>query len=73
MGRSRVYCTPPANANWQHNTAAPQSIPLTHPSGASRRDARPGTFGRPSRIRDASAPGGHREALYQPRNLVRNK
>ena len=27
MGRSRVYCTLPANANRQHNTQAARSIP----------------------------------------------
>src|SRR5215472_6765470 len=27
MGRSRVYYTYPASANWQHNTVAPCSIP----------------------------------------------
>jgi hypothetical protein len=31
MGRSRVYCTPPANANRQHNTAAARTIPLEAP------------------------------------------
>jgi hypothetical protein len=33
MGRSRVYCTPPANANRQHNTAAARSIPPGVPRG----------------------------------------
>jgi len=36
MGRSRVYCTPPANANWQHNTRTGRPIPRAVPKETAR-------------------------------------
>ena len=49
MGRSRVYCTPPANANRQHNTAAARTIPLEAPGdGEPQQTARPSAYARTS-------------------------
>jgi hypothetical protein len=36
MGRSRVYCTHPANANWHHNTTAALPIPRKPPQEPAR-------------------------------------
>ena len=33
MGRSRVYCTRPTNANWQHNTITARPIPRVAAQG----------------------------------------
>jgi hypothetical protein len=77
MGRSRVYCTPPANANWQHNTTAARSIPLVialaRSAGSLRRTARPSAYDRPFRIREANARSGHLGWGGDAADLVSNK
>ena len=40
MGRSRVYCTHPANANRQHNTKTARAIPRKTSFRGSRQSAR---------------------------------
>jgi hypothetical protein len=66
MGRSRVYCTPPANANRQHNTAAARTIPLGAP-GEWRASSGPrGRVRTPAlpRVRDAGLRAGHHKPLH---------
>jgi hypothetical protein len=62
MGRSRVYCTHSASANWQHNASTARLIPWHHesPRGdayAPAASVYPNHARAPTRVtRDLSAP-----------------
>jgi len=51
MGRSRVYCTHPTNANRQHNTKTARPIPLPELAFHAKQEI--------ARLNDASALSGY--------------